>query len=140
MLGLAGETGSILDIYKKYLRDGIDLSANRELLREELGDLMWYAATVATAAGLDLGDIAEANLRRTRDLYATPQNAVACTRCRCWMLATKTTYVQLPVLPTPFGVVSAVGCLEDVCVDPGVGVVVGEACVAVQVDGVAGAG
>jgi NTP pyrophosphatase (non-canonical NTP hydrolase) len=64
MLGLASETGSILNIYKKYLRDGIDLAANREFLREELGDLLWYAAAVATACGLDLEDIAEANLRR----------------------------------------------------------------------------
>lgn len=29
-------------IYKKYLRDGIDLVANREFLRRELGDLLWY--------------------------------------------------------------------------------------------------
>ena len=69
MLGLASETGSILNIYKKYLRDGIDLAANREFLREELGDLLWYAAAVATACGLDLEDIAEANLRRARDRY-----------------------------------------------------------------------
>jgi NTP pyrophosphatase (non-canonical NTP hydrolase) len=69
MLGLASETGSILNVYKKYLRDGIDLAANREFLREELGDLLWYAAAVATACGLDLEDIAEANLRRTRDRY-----------------------------------------------------------------------
>ncbi len=61
--------GSILNVYKKYLRDGIDLAANRELLREELGDLLWYAAAVATACDLDLEDIAEANLRRTRDRY-----------------------------------------------------------------------
>ena len=27
MLGLASETGSILNVYKKYLRDGIDLAA-----------------------------------------------------------------------------------------------------------------
>lgn len=69
MLGLASETGSILNVYKKYLRDGIDLTANREFLREELGDLLWYAAAVATACGLDLEEIAEANLRRTRDRY-----------------------------------------------------------------------
>lgn len=69
MLGLASETGSILNVYKKYLRDGIDLAANREFLRGELGDLLWYAAAVATACGLDLDDIAEANLRRTRDRY-----------------------------------------------------------------------
>ncbi len=69
MLGLASEAGSILNVYKKYLRDGIDLAANREFLRGELGDLLWYAAAVATACGLDLDDIAEANLRRTRDRY-----------------------------------------------------------------------
>lgn len=69
MLGLASETGSILNVYKKYLRDGIDLAANREFVREELGDLLWYVAAVATACGLDLQEIAEANLRRTRDRY-----------------------------------------------------------------------
>ena len=69
MLGLASETGSILNVYKKYLRDGIDLAANRDFLREELGDLLWYAAAVATACGLDLEEVAEANLRRARDRY-----------------------------------------------------------------------
>lgn len=69
MLGLASETGSILNVYKRYLRDGIDLAANREFLKEELGDLLWYAAAVATAFDLDLEEIAEANLRRTHDRY-----------------------------------------------------------------------
>jgi hypothetical protein len=40
-----------------------------------LGDLLWYAAAVATACGLDLEEIAEANLRRTRDRY--PRQPVA---------------------------------------------------------------
>lgn len=69
MLGLASETGSILNVYKKYLRDGIDLAANREFLREELGDLLWYASAVATACDLDLDEIAATNLERTRDRY-----------------------------------------------------------------------
>lgn len=34
MLGLASATGAILNVYKKYLRDGIDLIANREFLNE----------------------------------------------------------------------------------------------------------
>ena len=72
ILGLASETGSILDIYKKYLRDAIDLKANREYLKEELGDLLWYIATVATSADLRLEDIARSNLARTRDRY--PKN------------------------------------------------------------------
>ncbi len=37
---VASETGSILNVYKKYLRDGIGLAANRGFLREELGDLL----------------------------------------------------------------------------------------------------
>ena len=73
MLGLASETGSILNVYKKYLRDGIDLAANREFLRGELGDLLWYTAAVATACGLDLEDIAHANLARTKDRYPRVQ-------------------------------------------------------------------
>ncbi|WP_067807658.1 nucleoside triphosphate pyrophosphohydrolase family protein [Actinomadura formosensis] len=72
MLGLASETGSILNVYRKYLRDGFDLAANREFLREELGDLLWYTAAVATAFNLDLEDIAAANLQRTRDRYPSP--------------------------------------------------------------------
>jgi hypothetical protein len=33
MLGLASETGSILNVYKKYLRDGIDLAAKNKQFR-----------------------------------------------------------------------------------------------------------
>jgi NTP pyrophosphatase (non-canonical NTP hydrolase) len=69
MLGLASETGSILNAYKKYLRGGIELASNRELLSEELGDLLWYAAAIAAACGLDLEDIVQANLVRARDQY-----------------------------------------------------------------------
>lgn len=69
MLGLANETGSILNAYKKYLRDGVDLNENREQLKEEIGDLLWYAAAIATSFRLNLDEIAQANLRRTRDRY-----------------------------------------------------------------------
>jgi hypothetical protein len=69
MLGLASETGSILNVYKKYLRDGIGLAANREFLRMRLGDLLWYMAAVASACELDLEEIAQANLARARDRY-----------------------------------------------------------------------
>ena len=69
LLGLASETGSILDVYKKYLRDRIDVGENREFLREELGDLLWYVAVVAKAFDLDLEEVAARNLERTLDLY-----------------------------------------------------------------------
>jgi NTP pyrophosphatase (non-canonical NTP hydrolase) len=72
LLGLAFETGSILNVYMRYMRDNIDLAESIEQLTEELGDLLWYAAAVATASGLDLGEIADANLKRAQDRYLPP--------------------------------------------------------------------
>lgn len=69
MLGLASETGSILDSYKRYLRDAIDLNLNRAFLRVELGDLLWYVAVVASARGLSMVQIANANLAKVRARY-----------------------------------------------------------------------
>lgn len=69
MLGLASETGSILNAYKKYLRDGVDVDSNREQLKEEIGDLLWYAAAIATSFRIDLGEVAAHNLRRVHDRY-----------------------------------------------------------------------
>lgn len=77
MLGLSSEAGAILDSQKRFLRERIDLDANKEFLREELGDLLWYTSAVATACGLNLEDIASANLARARDLYVGPSESAA---------------------------------------------------------------
>ena len=63
-LGLAGETGEICEKLKKAIRDeGGKISDERKfLLAKELGDVLWYVATLATELGLDLGEIAEGNL------------------------------------------------------------------------------
>lgn len=69
-LGLAGEAGSVLTTLKKALRDGESqqrLSAN---LKEELGDVLWYVASIASHYGLSLTEIAEFNLEKTLDRFA----------------------------------------------------------------------
>lgn len=65
-LGLAGETGEICEKIKKCIRDdgGRMTDERRDLLRKELGDVLWYLATLATELGLDLQDVAEANLAK----------------------------------------------------------------------------
>ena len=65
-LGLAGETGEICEKLKKAIRDeGGKISDERKsLLAKELGDVLWYIATLATELGLDLGDIASGNLAK----------------------------------------------------------------------------
>jgi NTP pyrophosphatase (non-canonical NTP hydrolase) len=69
LLGLVGEAGSVATEYKKLLRDGPAHTAAKARLREELGDVLWYTATLATKLGLDLDDIARANLVKTRDRW-----------------------------------------------------------------------
>ena len=69
LLGLAGEAGSVATAYKKYLRDG-DADATYKLrLREELGDVLWYVATLANKLDLNLDEIAAANLDKTRSRW-----------------------------------------------------------------------
>ncbi|WLQ45598.1 nucleoside triphosphate pyrophosphohydrolase family protein (plasmid) [Streptomyces laculatispora] len=73
LLGLVGETGSVATAYKKRLRDGPDAGPSKQQLREELGDVLWYTATLAHLLGLDLEDIAAASLEKTKDRWrATP--------------------------------------------------------------------
>ncbi len=69
LLGLAGEAGELLTEYKKHLREGDSYRLFKERVSEELGDLLWYVANVASKFGLDLNAIAEENLRKTRDRW-----------------------------------------------------------------------
>ena len=69
MLGLAGETGQLLSEYKKHLRDGDAHRLFRERVREELGDLLWYVANVASKFELSLDEIAAANLVKVKERW-----------------------------------------------------------------------
>lgn len=64
LAGLASETGELLGEYKKYLRDGESHRLFKERLAEEVGDLLWYVANVATKFDLDLAQVAEQNLAK----------------------------------------------------------------------------
>ncbi len=64
LAGLASETGELLGEYKKYLRDGESHKLFKERLAEEVGDLLWYVANVATKFDLDLAHVAEQNLAK----------------------------------------------------------------------------
>ena len=63
-LGLCGEVGEVADKVKKVLRDqGGEFSAEViAALQLELGDVLWYVAQLATELGLELDQVAQANL------------------------------------------------------------------------------
>ncbi|MBK3661092.1 nucleoside triphosphate pyrophosphohydrolase family protein [Bradyrhizobium diazoefficiens] len=63
LLGLFGETGSLLSEVKKKQRDRASYLGYAGAVVEELGDVLWYLTTVAARGGLSLGDIA-GNLNR----------------------------------------------------------------------------
>ena len=72
LLGLAGEAGQLLSEFKKRLRDGPSHILFVDRVAEELGDILWYLANTASKYGLDLDDIARANLSKAQALYGKP--------------------------------------------------------------------
>lgn len=63
-LGLGGETGEVLNKVKKVMRDhgGIVTDEFRDILKSELGDVLWYVAALSTELGLNLDEVAQANV------------------------------------------------------------------------------
>jgi NTP pyrophosphatase (non-canonical NTP hydrolase) len=63
-LGLGGEVGEVLNKVKKIMRDhdGKVTDEYRDILKKELGDVLWYVAALASELGLKLDDIAQANI------------------------------------------------------------------------------
>ncbi len=68
-LGLIGEAGSVISELKKSLRDGESYTNYNNKLKEELGDVLWYIATIATQYDINLEDVASSNLDKIIDRF-----------------------------------------------------------------------
>jgi len=66
-MGLTGEAGEVVDYLKKVLWHGHEMDQDK--LKKELGDVLWYVATIATTADLDLSEIAIANIEKLKKRY-----------------------------------------------------------------------
>ena len=71
-LGLTNEAGEVSGKIKKIFRDkqGVIGEEDREALKAELGDVLWYLAQVATELNLSLSEIAEHNIAKLHDRQA----------------------------------------------------------------------
>ena len=74
-LGLAGETGEVLEKIKKLFRDknGELDNESKEELKKELGDILWYISQLSTELGLKLSEVAIGNVEKITSRKARNQ-------------------------------------------------------------------
>lgn len=68
LIGLQGELGEIAEPLKKYLWGGHALPA-RSSLKDEIGDLLWYLATLCNTLNIDLEQVMQRNIEKLRQRY-----------------------------------------------------------------------
>ena len=71
VLGLTGEAGEVTDKIKKILRDknGMLSNEDRAAIEKELGDVLWYLASIARYIDLPLSEVASLNIEKLEDRY-----------------------------------------------------------------------
>ncbi len=72
VLGLGDESGEVLAIFKKWIRDqGADpAKLDKSNVKKELGDVLWYIAVIAHDLDISLDDIAATNIQKLADRQA----------------------------------------------------------------------
>lgn len=65
-LGLCGESGEVAEKIKKVLRDngGVLTEEIKQQLAKELGDILWYHATLCNELGLNMDAVASGNIEK----------------------------------------------------------------------------
>jgi NTP pyrophosphatase (non-canonical NTP hydrolase) len=67
-LGLSGEAGEAANMIKKIIRDkkGKPTAEDVAMIKEKLGDTLYYVAVLAEYFDLSLSDVGEANLTKSK--------------------------------------------------------------------------
>ena len=66
-MGLAGESGEAIDMFKKSMFHGHALDRNEVV--KELGDVLWYLSAIANEVGLTLEEVAITNVAKLKKRY-----------------------------------------------------------------------
>ena len=66
-LGIAGESGEVVDALKKVLYHSHELNVTE--LGKEIGDLLWYMVLLCDTVGLRLDDVMQANVEKLQKRY-----------------------------------------------------------------------
>ena len=68
-LGMAGETGEVVDIIKKHTQYNKEL--NVQHLKEELGDVLWYMAIILEDIGSSFDEVMQMNQDKLNKRFPT---------------------------------------------------------------------
>lgn len=66
-IGIAGEAGEVANLVKKSVFHGHEL--DKQHLKEELGDVLFYVAALATTFNISLDDVADFNIEKLKKRY-----------------------------------------------------------------------
>lgn len=69
VFGAMEELGELAGIFKRIDRDGIGIATpdDMDMIKKELGDVLWYLADICTRLGLKLSDVAATNGNKLTD-------------------------------------------------------------------------
>ncbi len=69
VLGIAGETGELVEKIKKHFRDdrGQLTAEKKQEIIKEMGDCLWYHARLADSMNIDFNHVAEKNIEKLLD-------------------------------------------------------------------------
>lgn len=75
VLGLVGEAGETADKVKKIIRDKDGVASKDDInsIKKELGDTLWYIASIARYLEIPLSEVAEKNLDKLESRYRRNQ-------------------------------------------------------------------
>ncbi len=69
-IGMSSESGELLEIIKKVLFQGKELTdENRESMIKELGDVMWYVTQTCLGLGVSLDEVLQKNITKLSARY-----------------------------------------------------------------------
>lgn len=68
-IGLANESGEVLGVIKKMMRDDNNIltEEKRKKLIDEVGDVAWYFARICTELGISMEDVFDINVAKLED-------------------------------------------------------------------------
>lgn len=68
--GLVGESGEVMDVWKKVKYHSLEFDEAKERFVKELGDVCWYLFQTAYALGVPLDEIIDNNVKKLKQRHS----------------------------------------------------------------------